>query len=57
MDAWWKGLTGVVNVAFVPVFLVMRGGVNGMRQLTEAERKRRIADYKRSPDSHLLRLT
>ncbi len=57
MDAWWKGLTGVVNVAFVPVFLVMRGGVNGMRQLTEAERKRRIADYKPSPDSHLLRLT
>lgn len=53
----WKALTGFVSVAFLPVFLVMRGGINRMRQLTEAERKRRIADYKRSPDSHLLRLT
>jgi hypothetical protein len=58
MDPRWEALSGIVTVAllFVPVFLVMRGGVNRTREMREAERERRIAAYRRSPESQLLRL-
>lgn len=59
MDPRWEALFGMVSVAilFVPVFLVMLGGVDRTRKLREAERDRRIAAYRQSPESQLLRLT
>src|SRR4051812_2527545 len=40
MDPRWEALSGIVTVALllVPVFLVMRLGVNRTRQLRESER-------------------
>jgi hypothetical protein len=59
MDLRWEALSGIVTVAilFVPVLLVMFGGVDRTRQLREAARERRIAAYRQSPESQLLRLT
>jgi hypothetical protein len=59
MDPRWEALSGIVTVAllFVPVFLVMIGGVDRTRTLREAARERRIAAYRQSPESQLLRLT
>jgi len=59
MDPRWEAVSGLVNVAilFLPLFLVMFGGVNRARQLREAERERRLAAYRQSPESQLLRLT
>ena len=58
MDFRWEALYGMVSVAilFVPLFLVMLS-VNQTRKLRDAERERRLAAYKRSPESQLLRLT
>ena len=59
MNLRWEALSGIVSVAimFVPVFLVMRDGVNRTRQLREDARQRRLAAYRQSPDSQLLQLT
>lgn len=59
MDPRWEALFGMVSTAilFVPVFLVMFGGVDRTRKLREAARERRIAAYRQSPESQLLRLT
>jgi len=45
-----------VAILFVPVFLVIVGGVGRTRKLREAARERRIAAYRQSPESQLLRL-
>jgi hypothetical protein len=59
MDPRWEALSGVVGVAilFTPLFLAMFGGIHRMRQLREAARARRIAEYRHSSESQLLRLT
>jgi hypothetical protein len=59
MDLRWEALYGVVSVAipFVPLFVVMFAGVNHTRKRREAERERRLAAYRGSPESQLLRLT
>ena len=59
MDPRWEALAGVAGIAilFVPVFIVMLGGANRTRTLQEAERQRRLAAYRRSPESQLLRLS
>ncbi len=58
MDSRWEALFGMVSAAilFMPVFLVMFGGINRTRKLREAARQRRIAAYRRSPESQLLTL-
>jgi hypothetical protein len=58
MDPRLEALSGIGTVVllFVPVLLVICGGVNRTRKLRESERERRIAAYRQSPDSQLLRL-
>jgi hypothetical protein len=53
----WEALFGIGTVAilFMPIVLsMMAGGVNRTRQLRETERERRLAAYRRSPESQLL---
>jgi hypothetical protein len=59
MGPRWEALFGMVSVVvlFVPVFVVMVGGVDRTRKLRDAARERRIAAYRQSPESQLLRLT
>jgi hypothetical protein len=59
MDPRWEALFGMVSTAilFAPVFLVIFGGVDRTRKLREAARDRRIATYRHSPESQLLKLT
>ena len=58
MNARWEALYGIVGVAilFLPLFLAMFGNADRLRKQREAERERRIAAYRRSPESQLLRL-
>ncbi len=58
MDPRREALFGVVSTAilFMPVFLIMFGGINRTRKLREAARERRLAAYRNSPESQLLRL-
>ena len=53
----WEALISVVNVAIllVPVFLAIFSSAFAIRKRKEA-RERRIAEYRSSPDSRLLRL-
>lgn len=59
MDPRWEALFGMVSVAilFVPIFVAMFSGVDRTRKLREDARERRIAAYRQSPESQLLRLT
>jgi len=60
MDPRWEALSGIVTVAilFLPVFLIMFAGRRTGQQIRAArERRRRIAVYRQSPESQLLRLT
>ncbi|HXD74544.1 MAG TPA: hypothetical protein VN628_12440 [Vicinamibacterales bacterium] len=59
MDPRWEALVGVAGIAilFVPVFVMMLGGANRTRTLQEAERQRRLAAYRRSPESQPLKLS
>lgn len=59
MDPRWEALFGMVNVAvlFLPLIVAMLVGVNRTRTLRETARERRIAAYRQSPDSQLLKLT
>jgi len=45
-----------VAILFMPIFIVLFGGFNRTYKLREAERDRRLAMYRRSPESQLLRL-
>ena len=58
MDPRWEALSGIVSIAilFVPVFLAIFVGRSTEAQL-RAVRERRIAAYRQSPESHLLKLT
>jgi hypothetical protein len=58
MDPRWEALSGIVSAAimFVPVLLVIFAGRPTGEQ-TRAARERRIAAYRQSPESQLLRLT
>ena len=57
MDYRREALLGIVNAAivFVPVFLAILFGPSTAEQI-RAARERRIADYRKSPESQLLRL-
>jgi hypothetical protein len=57
MDPRWEALSGIVSAAilFVPVFFVIFAG-RPTREQIRAARERRIAAYRRSPESQLLRL-
>src|SRR5262249_22156347 len=58
MDPRWEAVFGMVSTAilFVPLFLVMFAR-RPTREQIRAARERRIAAYRRSPESHLLSLT
>ncbi|HTM04020.1 MAG TPA: hypothetical protein VL173_10990 [Vicinamibacterales bacterium] len=51
----WEALIGIVNAAmlFMPVFLVIFFGPTAIRE-AKAARARRLAAYRRSPESRLL---
>jgi hypothetical protein len=51
----WEALFGIVNVAilFVPVFVVLLSA-DRTGKLRSADRVRRIARYRKSPESRLL---
>jgi hypothetical protein len=60
MDPRLEALSGIVGVAilFMPVFLaIFSGRPTGQQVRAARERRRRIAAYRQSPESHLLRLT
>jgi hypothetical protein len=53
----WEALLGIVNgvILFVPVFVVIFAS-NLTSKQRQDERARRIAAYRKSPESQLLRL-
>jgi hypothetical protein len=59
MDPRWEAVFGMVSAAilFMPIFLGMLGGRRRAGEQIKAARERRIAAYRRSPESQLLRLT
>jgi len=59
MDFRWEFVYGLASVAilFTPLFLVMFAVVNRTGKPGEVDRARRLAAYRRSPESQLLRLT
>lgn len=53
----WEALLGIVNAAvlFLPVFVALfAADLSGTQR--SAARDKRIAEYRKSPESHLLRL-
>jgi hypothetical protein len=60
MDPRLEALSGIASVAvlFVPLFLAIFAARTTGQQIRAArERRRRIAAYRQSPESQLLRLT
>jgi hypothetical protein len=57
MDPRWEAVSGVITVAalFVPVSIVIFSGhLNTTQRMAAQARRRRIAQYRKSPESRLL---
>ena len=57
MDPRWEASSGVIAVAiwFVPIFIVIfSADLKGTQQVAAQERRRRIGQYRKSPESRLL---
>jgi hypothetical protein len=57
MDPRWEAVSGVITVAtlFVPVFIaIFSGHLNSTQRTAAQARRKRIAQYRKSPESRLL---
>jgi len=57
MDSRWEALSGVITAAilFVPVFFaIFSADLKGMQRMAARDKRRRIAQYRKSPESRLL---